>query len=173
MAQHLGVAAQRTAAAPCRRRKPAAPRAAGVLVAFVGAGGVGDHGGIELLAEFAAHLGDAALGVFGELQRLGAVLHRGNRLARLVFEVVQHALQLLLQLADLLALLLLALGLQGGCACAPAPVRARPAGLFRYRARATASAGGRGSGRRPGSATTAARAPSTRSARSGQAAARC
>ncbi len=49
-----------------------------------------------------------ALGVFGELQRLRSVLHSADRLARLVLEVVQHALQLLLQLADFFALLLLA-----------------------------------------------------------------
>ena len=37
----------------------------GVWVSAIGAGGVGDDGGVELLAEFAAHFGDAAFGVFG------------------------------------------------------------------------------------------------------------
>ena len=36
----------------------------GVRVAAIGAGRVRDHGGIELLAKFAAHFGDAAFGVF-------------------------------------------------------------------------------------------------------------
>ena len=35
----------------------------GVFVIAVGSGGVGDYGLIELLAEFAAGLGDAALGL--------------------------------------------------------------------------------------------------------------
>ena len=65
--------------------------------------------GIELLAEFAAHLGDAALRVFGELQRLRPVLHRVHRLARLVFEVAQQAIDLLFQLAEFFALLFFAL----------------------------------------------------------------
>ena len=80
----------------------------GVGIAGVGAGAVRHDGGIELLAEFAAHLGDAALGVFRQLQCLRAVLNRVHGLARAILEVAQHAVQLLLQLAHLLALLLAA-----------------------------------------------------------------
>jgi hypothetical protein len=37
----------------------------GMGIALIGSGGVRDYGGVELLAEFAAEFGDAALGVFG------------------------------------------------------------------------------------------------------------
>ncbi len=108
MAQHLGVAAEGTKSYGVADRDALHDVRAGVLISGIGASGVGDDGGVELLAEFAAELGDAALGIFGELQGLGAVLHCVHGLARLVLEAVQQALKLLLHLADLLALFFLA-----------------------------------------------------------------
>ena len=83
-----------------------------VLVAAVGSGGVGDDGLIELLAEFAASLGDAALGFLAELLGGGAVLHGGDGLAGVVLEVAQERVELLLQITNLFALLFEALGFE-------------------------------------------------------------
>ena len=80
----------------------------GVRIALVGAGGVGDDGGIELLAEFAAQLGDAAFGVFGKLLRGGAILNGIDRFAGVIFEIAQQALELLFHLADFGLLVFLA-----------------------------------------------------------------
>src|ERR1019366_8553063 len=127
-----------------------------VWIASVGAGGVRHHGGIELLAEFAAHLGNAALGVFRKLQRLSAVLHGIDSFAGAVLEIAQHAFQLLLHLAQLLALFLAAF--DGKML---ALVRqARPA---RDQFAAAPGADGRESGRRPGLARSSAGAPGRRS----------
>ena len=48
----------------------------GMGITLVGAGGVGHHGRIKLLAKFAAQLGDASFGVFGQLLRDGPILNR-------------------------------------------------------------------------------------------------
>ncbi len=69
---------------------------AGVFVTAVGSGGVGDDGLIELLAELAAGLGDAALGFLAELLGGGAVLHGGDGLAGMVLEVAHQRVELLL-----------------------------------------------------------------------------
>ena len=79
-----------------------------VRIAGIGPGGMRHHGGIELLAEFAAHLGNAALSVFRKLQRLRAVLHGIDGFAGPVLEIAQHAFQFLLHLAQLFTLFLAA-----------------------------------------------------------------
>ncbi len=79
---------------------------------LVGAGGVGDDGLIELLAEFAAGLGDAALGLLAKLRGGGAILHGGDGLAGVVLEIAHEGVQLLLQVADFIALLLEAFGFE-------------------------------------------------------------
>jgi len=81
-----------------------------VGVAGIGPGDVGHGGGVELLAEFPAQLGDAAFGILGQLQRLRPVLDCVEGLAGAEFEVAQQALQLLLQLAHLLVLLFASFG---------------------------------------------------------------
>ncbi len=63
----------------------------GVFVSAVGAGGVGDDGLIELLAELAAGAGDAAFGFLAELLGGGAILHGGDGLAGVVLEVAHAA----------------------------------------------------------------------------------
>src|ERR1019366_1463870 len=65
-----------------------------VRVAAIGAGRVRDYGGIELLAKFAAHFGDAPFSVFRQLLRCGAVLHGVHRLARVVLEVAEQSFEL-------------------------------------------------------------------------------
>ena len=64
----------------------------GVRISLVGSGGVGDDGGIELFAKFAAQFGDAALGVFRELLSGGAILNGVDGFAGVIFEVAQNAL---------------------------------------------------------------------------------
>ena len=123
----------------------------GVFVALVGAGGVGDDGLIELLAEFAAGFGDAAFGLLAELLGGGAILHGGDGLAGVVLEVAHERVELLLQIADLFALLLEALGfkaaaLAGYLLLALAQVRGA-----RSRSGGDRSGAGRESRRCPGS----------------------
>src|SRR5579863_5690361 len=72
----------------------------GVRVALVGSGRVRDYGGVELLAEFAAQFGDAALGVFGKLLGGGAILDGVDGFAGVVFEVAQKSFELLLHFAN-------------------------------------------------------------------------
>src|SRR5579885_3229828 len=79
-------------------------------VAAVGAGAVGDDCRIELLAKLAAELGNPSLGIFGKLLRRGAVLDGIYRLARMIFEVFEYALQLSLHVFELGLLLFSAFG---------------------------------------------------------------
>src|SRR5437868_9931093 len=64
-------------------------RRLGVWIAAVRARGVGYHGRVELVAEFAAQVRDAALGVFGEFLRGRAVLDGVNGFARVILEVTE------------------------------------------------------------------------------------
>src|SRR5205085_8415951 len=79
-----------------------------VLIAGIGAGGVGHDRLVELLAEFTTELGDTTFSVLRQLERGGALLHRADVLAHLVFEFAQQLFQFFLQLARALLLLALA-----------------------------------------------------------------
>ena len=61
----------------------------GVGVALIGSGGVGYHCSVELLAEFAAEFGDAAVGFFGKLLGGDAVLYGAYCFAGVIFKVAE------------------------------------------------------------------------------------
>ncbi len=63
-------------------------------IVLVGAGGVGDDGGVELLGELAAERGHAAVGVAGDLLREGFVVDGFDGLAELVGEVFDEGVEL-------------------------------------------------------------------------------
>ena len=115
----------------------------GVGVSVIGTSRVGDDGGVELLAEFAAHFRDAALGVFRELLRGGAVLDCIDSLARVIFEVFEEAVELLLHLANLELLFAFALGGELRFLFFQFGSRGRAGAGVRLRLRAVRRAGGR------------------------------
>ena len=61
----------------------------GVRIALIGASGMRDDGGIELLAEFAPKFGNAPFRVLGKFLCRRAVLNRGDGFSRVIFEVAQ------------------------------------------------------------------------------------
>src|SRR5581483_4066311 len=83
-------------------------------VAAIGTGRMRNHGGVELLAKFAPQPGNAALRIFRELLGGGTVLNGVYRLARLVFEVTQHTIELVFHFANFRLLLFAALGSEAG-----------------------------------------------------------
>ena len=82
----------------------------GVGIVAVGAAGVGNDRGVELLAEFSAQFGDSPLRLFRDFLRGGAVLNGVDRLPRVILEVAQQAFQLLLHLLYFGLLVSFALG---------------------------------------------------------------
>src|SRR5258708_2517224 len=84
----------------------------GVWVFAVSAGCVRDYGGIELLTKVPAQLCQSSLGIFRDLLCRGTLLDCIHRFARVILEITQQGLQLLLQFADLLPLLTFPLGSQ-------------------------------------------------------------
>src|SRR5579863_4771895 len=83
-----------------------------VWIALIGSGGVGNDGSIELLTEFAAQLGDAALGVFGKLLRSSSILNGTDGLAGMILKIAKHAVELLLHVPDFRLLFLFSFGSQ-------------------------------------------------------------
>ena len=77
-------------------------------IALVRASTVGYDCRIKLFAKFTAQLADAAFGIFGELLRRCPILDSIYRLACVIFEIAQQALQLLLHFSDFGLLLFLA-----------------------------------------------------------------
>ena len=80
----------------------------GVRIATIRPGRVCHYCRVELLAEFTTQFRDPPLGIFGKLLRCCPFLNRIHRLAGMIFEIAQHAFQLLFHFADLRQLFLLA-----------------------------------------------------------------
>src|SRR5579863_6092828 len=83
-----------------------------VWIALIGSCGMRDDRSIELLPEFAAKLGDAALGVFGKLLRGSSILNGVDGLAGVILKIAEHAVELLLHVADFGLLFLFSFGSQ-------------------------------------------------------------
>lgn len=81
----------------------------GVGVGAIGPGSGGDDGLIELLAEFVARAGDAAVGIFGEFLLGGAIGEFAKIFADARFEIFDECVEFGLKLADFLALLVFAM----------------------------------------------------------------
>ena len=74
-----------------------------VRIALIRAGRVRHDRGVKLLAKFAAQLGNAALGVFGELLCGGAILNGVDRFARVILEVACRTLSSFFSISRTLA----------------------------------------------------------------------
>src|SRR5579864_8639158 len=83
----------------------------GVWIALVRASRVRYDRRVELFAKFAAQLGNAALGVFGKLLGCRAILDGVDRLASVILEIAQNALEFLFHLAHFGLLVFASFGL--------------------------------------------------------------
>jgi hypothetical protein len=86
---------------PCRRTRAPSSILGRLQIAVARLVLRGEHGGLELLAQFALGLGHAALGLLRELALLRALHDLADGLLRLLIEFGQHLLGAALQLLQL------------------------------------------------------------------------
>ena len=123
----------------------------GVRVVAISSGGVRHNRLVELLAKFAARLGNAALGLAAQLERFGAILNGVDRFARMILEVAQTGSPACVPVRGLFRAAPSALRFPDAGARRQLPARARPAAPARHPSPADRGAGGRGNGRHPAS----------------------